>query len=147
MLLRIEELGLAMNGCVIVWWMAYISGDYTRTDNKGPFRKADREQTPSMGFTYHFHWTHQGGYHILLRDLWFYVDLCHWCPSILNCLACFFFRSLQNPRYNFWSHAFTRCAPEIEKLFESVARSCMGPPIKSVEDDLASSIAAEGLKA
>lgn len=28
-------------------------------------------------------------------------------------------------RYNFWTHAFTHCAPEIERLFESVARSCM----------------------
>ena len=26
-----------------------------------------------------------------------------------------------------WSKKFTRCAPEIERLFESVARSCMPP--------------------
>eukprot|EP00250_Pteridium_aquilinum_P021342 c25093_g1_i1 orf=270-7661(-) len=58
-----------------------------------------------------------------------------------------FIELIKNPRYNFWSHGFTRCAPEIEKLFESVARSCMGPPLKPVEDDLASTIAAEGLKA
>ena len=37
-----------------------------------------------------------------------------------------FIELIKNPRYNFWSHAFTRCAPEIERLFESVARSCMG---------------------
>jgi hypothetical protein len=53
---------------------------------------------------------------------------------------------VQNPRYNFWSHGFTRCAPEIEKLFESVARSCMGPPLKPSEDDLSSGLAAEGIK-
>ncbi|GFZ00664.1 transcription regulator [Actinidia rufa] len=38
-----------------------------------------------------------------------------------------FAESNQNPRYNFWSRSFTRCAPEIEKLFESVSRSCGGP--------------------
>eukprot|EP00026_Physarum_polycephalum_P000086 Phypoly_transcript_00086.p1 GENE.Phypoly_transcript_00086~~Phypoly_transcript_00086.p1 ORF type:complete len:2362 (+),score=414.48 Phypoly_transcript_00086:843-7088(+) len=37
-----------------------------------------------------------------------------------------FIELIKNQRYNFWSHAFTRCAPEIERLFESVARSCMG---------------------
>jgi hypothetical protein len=38
-----------------------------------------------------------------------------------------FIELLKNPRYNFWSHNFTRCAPDIERLFESVARSCMVP--------------------
>eukprot|EP00217_Crustomastix_stigmatica_P006653 CAMPEP_0183795892 /NCGR_PEP_ID=MMETSP0803_2-20130417/5376_1 /TAXON_ID=195967 /ORGANISM="Crustomastix stigmata, Strain CCMP3273" /LENGTH=2386 /DNA_ID=CAMNT_0026040399 /DNA_START=42 /DNA_END=7202 /DNA_ORIENTATION=- len=38
-----------------------------------------------------------------------------------------FIELIKNPRYNFWNHRFTRCAPEIERLFESVARSCMGP--------------------
>eukprot|EP00656_Telonema_subtile_P027860 TRINITY_DN3003_c0_g7_i1.p1 TRINITY_DN3003_c0_g7~~TRINITY_DN3003_c0_g7_i1.p1 ORF type:complete len:2243 (-),score=499.30 TRINITY_DN3003_c0_g7_i1:111-6839(-) len=38
-----------------------------------------------------------------------------------------FIELIKNPRYNFWNHGFTRCAPEIERLFESVARSCMGP--------------------
>lgn len=37
-----------------------------------------------------------------------------------------FIELIKNPRYNFWAHSFTRCAPEIEKLFEFVARSCMG---------------------
>ena len=32
---------------------------------------------------------------------------------------------IKNPKYAFWSHPFTRCAPEIQRLFESVARSCM----------------------
>jgi len=31
---------------------------------------------------------------------------------------------MNNPRYQFWSHKFVTCAPEIHRLFESVARSC-----------------------
>lgn len=38
--------------------------------------------------------------------------------------------NLQHPprsrRYNFWAHSFTKCAPEIEALFTSVSRSCLG---------------------
>jgi len=37
-----------------------------------------------------------------------------------------FIELIKNPRYDFWSHSFTRCAAEIERLFESVAHSCMG---------------------
>ncbi|KAA8515904.1 hypothetical protein F0562_019083 [Nyssa sinensis] len=47
-----------------------------------------------------------------------------------------FIELIKNPRYNFWSRSLTRCAPEIEKLFESVSRSCGGP--KSVDDSGAS---------
>jgi CCR4-NOT transcription complex subunit 1 len=36
-----------------------------------------------------------------------------------------FIELIKNPRYRFWAHGFTRCAPEVERLFESVARSCM----------------------
>jgi CCR4-NOT transcription complex subunit 1 len=36
-----------------------------------------------------------------------------------------FIELIKNPTYKFWSHEFVHCAPEIEKLFESVARSCM----------------------
>jgi hypothetical protein len=36
-----------------------------------------------------------------------------------------FIELIKNPRYAFWNHSFVRCAPEIEKLFESVARSCV----------------------
>ncbi|XP_011168409.1 CCR4-NOT transcription complex subunit 1 isoform X1 [Solenopsis invicta] len=36
-----------------------------------------------------------------------------------------FIELIKNPNYKFWSHEFVHCAPEIEKLFESVARSCM----------------------
>jgi CCR4-NOT transcription complex subunit 1 len=39
-----------------------------------------------------------------------------------------FIELIKNPRYSFWQHGFTRCAPEIERLFESVARSCMQGP-------------------
>lgn len=38
-----------------------------------------------------------------------------------------FIELIKNARYNFWSHEFTRCAPEIEWLFDSVAKSCMVP--------------------
>ncbi|KAK9274352.1 hypothetical protein L1049_019166 [Liquidambar formosana] len=44
-----------------------------------------------------------------------------------------FLELIKNPRYNFWNRSFIRCAPEIEKLFESVSRSIGGP--KSVDDD------------
>lgn len=35
-----------------------------------------------------------------------------------------FIELIKNPIYNFWSHDFVHCAPEIERLFETVARSC-----------------------
>ncbi len=38
-----------------------------------------------------------------------------------------FIELIKNPRYNFWSLSFTHCDAEIERLFESVAQSCMGP--------------------
>ncbi|KAL2514000.1 transcription regulator [Forsythia ovata] len=47
-----------------------------------------------------------------------------------------FIELIKNPRYNFWSRSFTRCAPEIEKLFESVSRSCGGP--KPADDGVGS---------
>jgi len=42
-----------------------------------------------------------------------------------------FIELIKNPRYKFWEFEFTRCAPEIERLFESVARSCMAPQRQS----------------
>jgi len=36
-----------------------------------------------------------------------------------------FIEFIKNPAYKFWNHEFVHCAPEIQKLFESVARSCM----------------------
>lgn len=35
-----------------------------------------------------------------------------------------FIELMKNPRYSFWDHSFTRCTPEIHKVFESVASSC-----------------------
>lgn len=57
-----------------------------------------------------------------------------------------FIELIKNPRYSFWSHSFTRCAPEIERLFESVARSCMGA-VKPGEEDVNSKIAASAAPA
>jgi CCR4-NOT transcription complex subunit 1 len=37
-----------------------------------------------------------------------------------------FIELIKNPRYNFWQHSFVRCAQEIERVFDSVARSCVG---------------------
>ncbi|RWS29576.1 CCR4-NOT transcription complex subunit 1-like isoform X6 [Leptotrombidium deliense] len=42
-----------------------------------------------------------------------------------------FIELIKNPAFKFWNHEFVRCAPEIEKLFESVARSCMQQQQKS----------------
>uniref|UniRef100_S4PL68 Not1 n=2 Tax=Pararge aegeria TaxID=116150 RepID=S4PL68_9NEOP len=36
-----------------------------------------------------------------------------------------FIELIKNPVYKFWTHEFVHCAPEIEKLFASVARSCI----------------------
>jgi CCR4-NOT transcription complex subunit 1 len=36
-----------------------------------------------------------------------------------------FIELIMNQRYRFWDYSFTQCAPEIHRLFESVARSCM----------------------
>ena len=38
-----------------------------------------------------------------------------------------FIELIKNQRYGFWNQPFIRCASEIEKLFNSVARSCMPP--------------------
>ena len=38
-----------------------------------------------------------------------------------------FIELIKNPRYSFWRRSFTHAAPELERVFESVARSCMGP--------------------
>lgn len=46
-----------------------------------------------------------------------------------------FIELIKNPRYHFWAKPFIRAAPEIEKLFESVSRSCMGAPHSSQRAD------------
>ena len=33
---------------------------------------------------------------------------------------------IKNRRYEFWNHSFVKCAPEVEKLFQSVAYTCLG---------------------
>jgi CCR4-NOT transcription complex subunit 1 len=38
-----------------------------------------------------------------------------------------FVELIKNQRYQFWSHPFVHAASELEKLFESVARSCLTP--------------------
>jgi CCR4-NOT transcription complex subunit 1 len=38
-----------------------------------------------------------------------------------------FLELIKNQRYGFFTYPFTRCATEIEKVFESVARSCLPP--------------------
>ncbi|GAB4861940.1 hypothetical protein Ancab_037195 [Ancistrocladus abbreviatus] len=48
-----------------------------------------------------------------------------------------FIELIKNPRYDFWNRSFTRCAPEIERLFESVSRSCGGA--KPVNDGMVGS--------
>ncbi|KAF4401859.1 hypothetical protein G4B88_013146 [Cannabis sativa] len=52
-----------------------------------------------------------------------------------------FIELIKNPRYNFWNRGFIRCAPEIEKLFESVSRSCGGP--KPVDESMVSNWVSE----
>merc|ERR1712216_607707 len=37
-----------------------------------------------------------------------------------------FIELIKNRRYEFWNHSFVKCAPEVEKLFESVAHTCLG---------------------
>ncbi|XP_020519676.1 CCR4-NOT transcription complex subunit 1 isoform X1 [Amborella trichopoda] len=47
-----------------------------------------------------------------------------------------FIELLKNPRYNFWSHPFIKIAPEIERVFDSVARSCFVPQNKAMDDGI-----------
>lgn len=41
-----------------------------------------------------------------------------------------FMELIKNHRYAFWKQPFTRCAPEIENVFESVALNYMSSPVK-----------------
>ena len=38
-----------------------------------------------------------------------------------------FIELIKNPRYEFWRKSFTRSAPEVVRVFDSIARSCIGP--------------------
>uniref|UniRef100_A0A0R3RQI9 CCR4-NOT transcription complex subunit 1 n=1 Tax=Elaeophora elaphi TaxID=1147741 RepID=A0A0R3RQI9_9BILA len=46
-----------------------------------------------------------------------------------------FIELIKNPSYNFWKHDFVRCAPEIERLFQSVANSCMGSNARHINSN------------
>jgi CCR4-NOT transcription complex subunit 1 len=47
-----------------------------------------------------------------------------------------FIELIKNPTFKFWNHEFVHCAPEIEKLFESVARSCMVQKQSATEQEI-----------
>ncbi len=40
---------------------------------------------------------------------------------------------IKNPKYNFWRKVFVRSAPEMERVFESIARSCLGAAYSAVQ--------------
>lgn len=42
-----------------------------------------------------------------------------------------FVELVKNTSYNFWGHDFVRCAPEIQELFENVAKVCIGPTFQN----------------
>jgi CCR4-NOT transcription complex subunit 1 len=44
-----------------------------------------------------------------------------------------FIELIKNPRYGFWRKTFTRSAPEMERVFESIARSCLGPNYATIQ--------------
>ena len=46
---------------------------------------------------------------------------------------------IKNKTFKFWSHEFVDCAPEIQKLFESVAQSCMVTSQPRQKDDACTS--------
>eukprot|EP01038_Epipyxis_sp_PR26KG_P009842 gene9842-13237_t len=43
-----------------------------------------------------------------------------------------FIELIKNPKYSFWRKGFTRSAPEMERVFESIARSCIGASASTV---------------
>mmetsp|Transcript_13579 Transcript_13579/g.30419 ORF Transcript_13579/g.30419 Transcript_13579/m.30419 type:complete len:2214 (+) Transcript_13579:205-6846(+) len=43
-----------------------------------------------------------------------------------------FIELIKNPKYGFWLKGFTKSAPEMERVFESIARSCLGPNYAAV---------------
>lgn len=47
-----------------------------------------------------------------------------------------FVELVKNNAYNFWGHEFVRCAPEIEELFENVAKVCVGPSMHTAQQSL-----------
>jgi len=43
-----------------------------------------------------------------------------------------FVELIKNPKYAFWTKPFTKSAPEIVRVFDSIAKSCMGPTAAAV---------------
>merc|ERR1711968_206285 len=41
-----------------------------------------------------------------------------------------FIELIKNQRYGFWTHEFTQCHPDIIRLFDSVASSCIKRPVE-----------------
>jgi CCR4-NOT transcription complex subunit 1 len=46
-----------------------------------------------------------------------------------------FIELIKNPRYQFWNHNFVKCAKEVEKLFQSVAYTCLGTTMDRQSED------------
>lgn len=46
-----------------------------------------------------------------------------------------FIELIKNPRYQFWNHSFVKCAKEVEKLFQSVAYTCLGTTMDRQSED------------
>jgi len=46
-----------------------------------------------------------------------------------------FIELIKNRRYEFWNHGFVKCAPEVEKLFQSVAYTCLGTTIDNRQNE------------
>jgi len=106
------------------WFLG--AGHYPGADNSSVVGTPHRQSTSSMGIADHLHWVNQGK---RSSKCYIYISVCV-CVLWLIILL----QLKQNPRYSFWSRPFTHCAPEIEKLFESVSRSCGGP--KAIDDSI-----------
>lgn len=44
-----------------------------------------------------------------------------------------FIELIKNAKFGFWRKAFVRSAPEMEQVFESIARTCLGPNFAAVQ--------------
>jgi len=55
-----------------------------------------------------------------------------------------FIELIKNRQYEFWSHSFVKCAPEVEKLFQSVAYTCLGTTIDRQSESSDATGRAEG---
>ena len=62
-----------------------------------------------------------------ILSILFFLSLSQWGLLVT------FIELIKNPRFAFWRKNFTRSAPEMERVFESIARSCLGPSYASVQ--------------